>query len=1428
MENKELIDFLKHVGKDPSRLIFEDELTGIRNRRFLLNYFDRKVAWDSLDQNPVSLLMMDIDYFKKINDTHGHGAGDQALIYIAKILKAVSDKRGLPIRYAGDEFMILLPRHPKEVARKVAEALRALVQRKPFICEEAGGELPITLSIGVATAPDDARSGKTLVQQADTALYQSKQAGRDRVTAAGEAPPEAVLAKTIIHQIEETILSGRKPQLAQVTACLKRFSERESQFVLVQGGPGMGKTVFLETIEANLAKSKVKRITVAGQPQELFRPYCLATNIVLSILNQRRDMGAGVIERLDPEDLGYLSHILPQLGGSAAIAAADESVARAKIFNTLLDFIPKLLENRPLILLVDDMHYADEATLHLLRVLIKKRPMPLFICGATAEPKTGDSDPGPLDRFIAAHGEETGIEQVALTPLSTDDIASHIQRLFPGIRMPDEVPQDLFKASNGNPLFLAEILPKLVMDKKIALVDQRWTMANLDGNYLPSSIEEIIAQKVASLDEESRRLLDHTSTMGENVTLSTLTGSTEMAESRVLEFLDQAVAQGLITVDFQMNDETIRFLGKRVREFIYGNINDERKEELHEHIGNYQEGLFEKSLLPSAAALAYHFQRSANLDKARKYEKLQSEHNAKVFNAQEAARYTGDAAEDESEEADEADALSENAKALLPKIIRGFLVSIRNMNLYPNGSAITDKTMAQFKEVLDAILEDHPLVNMILDQNILVVNGEEIPQDDFQSMADAFFKLMRRLELRGLVFRRGVSLENITEVVAAASRTDKSEIREDFWRDFIRAKGINGIKLKQVKYTRLKDQSMARQALGDESPAAAEHQDEELGPEDLQIVYKVSRALLSAYSKIKLYPATGPVATAAMDLLFTEMMEFFKRTPVLTLARVGEMLLANGQKLDAAEHDKVSATFRKFLEHAQLKSLTLSKYTSREEIVKFVQAVITPPGQGLSSAWWLEFAKDQQIRGLLFDQSVYGVMGEAILANLAAAAQAAQAGEGQEGEEGQPGEAPAEETPPEQAGEDIVVRDAPAAEEEDDGKLPAPERFGAVMRGLFSRGREKRCNILAKRLFTIYPELQPDQRQAYLVACRKVLEAPDLAPSARFARIIAEPMCPAYLAETYGILIEIGSLVLHNCATNCVRGGDYGLACWLYGQLVRRVENPPPARAGEDMPQPLSNELDGSIRDIVIEDFIGENTERREGAARFLGCLGMDALGLLFDIVRLQKDLRARAVAAAQIKRLGQEAVERFKAEVVTETTTQRKIRVLEIVDTVTRDVATELAHAVCDNNASVREAGFKLAARIGEDEGVVRALAAGLAGSNLDAAVESADAMGKIGLSGAIPALSSTLLNSLDEKLQVACLTALGRIGHGDGVLALAKVLRKNVWYGTKKKYSADIRALAAYSLMRIGTAAAKAELAGCIKDSEPRVREAAEKAAR
>ena len=250
MEYRELIDSLKYIGKDPSRLIFEDELTGIHNRRFLLGYLDNKIRWDTAEDFPVSLLGLDIDHFKQINDTYGHDAGDQTLVWLASLLKEVSGDRAMPVRYSGDEFMVLLPGTDEKAARDVAQRILHQTKLKAFRIKDGRGDVSITVSIGIATAPDSAGNGRELIRSADSALYYAKRAGRNQAASAGEIDLDAVFANRALQKITSPGLVGRDQALGTVSKALDTFPTGTSQLLLFEGAPGMGKTTLLETIRS--------------------------------------------------------------------------------------------------------------------------------------------------------------------------------------------------------------------------------------------------------------------------------------------------------------------------------------------------------------------------------------------------------------------------------------------------------------------------------------------------------------------------------------------------------------------------------------------------------------------------------------------------------------------------------------------------------------------------------------------------------------------------------------------------------------------------------------------------------------------------------------------------------------------------------------------------------------------------------------------------------------------------------------------------------------------------------------------------------------------------------------------------------------------------------------------------------------------------
>ena len=164
---------------------FIDDVTGVYNARYLLATVDNEIQRAERYGNPLSVLFIDLDRFKLVNDEYGHLIGSDTLRALAKLLSDCVRQVDTLARYGGDEFTVLLVDTPHEIAIKVAERIRAAVENHLF---EAGaaGTLRLTISTGVATCPDHGETREPLLDAADKAMYRAKSEGRNKVASASE------------------------------------------------------------------------------------------------------------------------------------------------------------------------------------------------------------------------------------------------------------------------------------------------------------------------------------------------------------------------------------------------------------------------------------------------------------------------------------------------------------------------------------------------------------------------------------------------------------------------------------------------------------------------------------------------------------------------------------------------------------------------------------------------------------------------------------------------------------------------------------------------------------------------------------------------------------------------------------------------------------------------------------------------------------------------------------------------------------------------------------------------------------------------------------------------------------------------------------------------------------------------------------------
>jgi diguanylate cyclase (GGDEF)-like protein len=173
-----------------ARLATTDPLTGLYNRRHFDDELTRELTRSVRGRHPVSLLMIDVDHFKAYNDRYAHLAGDQALQDVARMLQHEARRGDTPCRYGGEEFAVILPDTDEIGALTFARRLSEAVERHRFLGGGGLRDVRLTISIGTATAPSDARDREALVRAADLALYRAKALGRNRVVQAAELGPE--------------------------------------------------------------------------------------------------------------------------------------------------------------------------------------------------------------------------------------------------------------------------------------------------------------------------------------------------------------------------------------------------------------------------------------------------------------------------------------------------------------------------------------------------------------------------------------------------------------------------------------------------------------------------------------------------------------------------------------------------------------------------------------------------------------------------------------------------------------------------------------------------------------------------------------------------------------------------------------------------------------------------------------------------------------------------------------------------------------------------------------------------------------------------------------------------------------------------------------------------------------------------------------
>jgi HEAT repeat protein len=730
------------------------------------------------------------------------------------------------------------------------------------------------------------------------------------------------------------------------------------------------------------------------------------------------------------------------------------------------------------------------------------------------------------------------------------------------------------------------------------------------------------------------------------------------------------------------------------------------------------------------------------------------------------------------------------------------------MKLYPPGSKTIATANLQMKEVIDKFLAKHEVLSFFGIERALIVNGQKIDVSEFKYFAESFLKFISRLELKGITFKRGLTEKELQVLLEAFGRVKADMIDQQFWQRFAGEQRLVHIDLSQVRYTVIADregevepdQEVAEESIVSAAEISAQLEDAEQGlaAADLEDLPEILRSLLNAARSIKLYPLKSKAINASIGQLLQSLQRLLERKPALTLARVSTALLVNGERIDISEFETLAQSFLKFLNSLALTSLTFLSNISAEELQGFIGSLAELPAQGLDGAYWKRLAREQGFSSILFDQRLYEARVAAT--RLTPTETRTVKRTAQVVTEAQPTEI-----------EPVETLDALT------GKMPVR------LSDLLLQGEDDHIKKIVNSLLQQFLQGPLPTRQKVVNRFNDMLEALNVGLQNQLIKLITGPLLIVFAKENDPIILrELGNL-LHRLTTILLQFGEYPTASQIFLHFHRRLRELLETKGEEAklLHKIILKPLEPKAQQLVLEDFRSKELSRRQDATKLLGNLREVALPLLVSIIKNEEDFRVRQMAAALLAEHGVLAAKLVKRELALQATPAQRIRMLEVIDTITNDLKTELTYTLADDNDQVHQAALQLAERLGQDL-VGKLLLEQTENEKEHVAVAAIKLLGKLRPPTADEKLVSIMQAATNEEVVVACCQSLGLIANAASIEPLAKLLASKGFLRRQWR-SADVRATAALALAQINHPRVAEVLASYANDKDPQVRQIA-----
>jgi tetratricopeptide (TPR) repeat protein len=449
----------------------------------------------------------------------------------------------------------------------------------------------------------------------------------------------------LVEQVPRTPLIGRETELMHVRDLVEGALAGRGGVVLITGPLGIGKT---RLVEEAITFARLRGVSVvSGEAYESAPPYEpfaralreLARGVDSDTLAARLGDAAPEIAALIPE----LTRQLPRLSEPAPGSPEDR---KNRLFSGVTQFLGATAVSRPILMLLDDMHLADAATVELLQHVAKRAAAARLLLVVAYRPD--EIPPTPAGRLfgqvVHGLGREEYCTTLALRPLTEEQVVEVIKAMASHRTRPVVFGRRIFEATEGNPYFIEEVIKGLFEQGALYIKDGQWStdfddVRDYSMLAVPSSVQGAVEARLRTLHDQTRQVLTSAAVIGKQFGFDVALAISGVDETALLDRIEEALRVQLIREVRGAEEDVYEFAQPMLRQVLYESIPRRRRRQLHRQAGEVLERLAERNPEPHLEALTLHFREAEESEKALRYARAAAHKAAGVFAYDSAAGY---------------------------------------------------------------------------------------------------------------------------------------------------------------------------------------------------------------------------------------------------------------------------------------------------------------------------------------------------------------------------------------------------------------------------------------------------------------------------------------------------------------------------------------------------------------------------------------------------------------------------------------------------------------------------------------------------------------------------------------------------------------------------------------------------------------------